>query len=152
MGDHSSELNIAGYLDKASRLFPNQKAIIPAKESSFSPRTFKDLNNETVRCSTLLHDKKIIKGDKVLLAVRPGYELILIAFSLFRIGAIPIIIDPGMGIKPFLKCIKNTKPDALIGVSMIFLLKLIYKSSFCSIRKNILIKNNHLDQQIKSIH
>tara|TARA_B100000282_G_scaffold293493_1_gene268915 strand:- start:3366 stop:5000 length:1635 start_codon:yes stop_codon:yes gene_type:complete len=152
VGDQSSELNIAGFLDKASRLFPNQKAIISAKESSFSPRTFKELNDETVRCSTFLHDKKIIKGDKVLLAVRPGYELILIAFSLFRIGAIPIIIDPGMGIKAFLKCIKNTKPDALIGVSMIFLLKFFFKSSFFSIRKNILIKNNHLDQQIKTIH
>ena len=72
MGDQSSELNIAGFLDKASRLFPNQKAIISAKESSFSPRTFKELNDETLRCSTILHDKKIIKGDKVLLPVRPG--------------------------------------------------------------------------------
>ena len=35
---------------------------------------------------------------------------------------------------------------------MIFLLKFIFKSSFFSIRKNILIRNNHLDQQIKTIH
>ena len=47
--------------------------------------------------------------------VRPGAELIILAFALFQIGAIPIVIDPGMGLKNFRACVLRSKPRALVG-------------------------------------
>ena len=48
--------------------------------------------------------------------VRPGAELIILAFALFQIGAIPIVIDPGMGLKNFRTCVLRSKPRAVVGI------------------------------------
>jgi olefin beta-lactone synthetase len=39
------------------------------------------------------------RGDRALVMVRPGLPLIAAAFALFKIGAVPVIIDPGMGLR-----------------------------------------------------
>ena len=112
MGENRSGQNIATLLGNASELSSDQTAIISAKEGAFEPRSFKELHDDVKDCATYLKLHGIAKGDQVLLAVKPGFQLILISFSLFFLGAIPIIIDPGMGLNAFLKCIKNTQPSA----------------------------------------
>ena len=108
MGENSPKLNIATHLSSASEISPDQIAIISAREGDFDPRSFKELHEDVKHCAAYLHFHGISKGDHVLLGVKPGFQLILISFSLFFLGAIPIIIDPGMGLNAFLKCIKNT--------------------------------------------
>lgn len=149
MGEEVFVENIASHLDKASKLFPDQTAILSAQPSLFEPRSFKELNLETIDCASYLSSQKISKGDTVLLAVKPGYQLILIAFSLFRIGAIPVIIDPGMGVKAFLRCIKSTKPNALIGIPLAHFLSKIFRKSFQSIQKKIVVSNNQFSKELK---
>ena len=46
-------------------------------------------------------------------------SLIVSCFALLYIGAIPVIIDPGMGLKSLLNCIKRTKPKNLLTVPVI---------------------------------
>lgn len=55
------------------------------------------------------------KRHRVLLAVRPGHELITCTFALLRLGAIPIIIDAGMGLRCFLSCARKAHPDFILG-------------------------------------
>jgi acyl-coenzyme A synthetase/AMP-(fatty) acid ligase len=38
-------------------------------------------------------------------------------FALFKAGAIPVLIDPGIGIKPLKTCLAQARPDAFIGVT-----------------------------------
>jgi acyl-CoA synthetase (AMP-forming)/AMP-acid ligase II len=42
--------------------------------------------------------------------VRPGLPLIAAVFGLFALGAVPVIIDPGMGLKSFLACVARSRP------------------------------------------
>ncbi len=149
MGENRSGQNIATLLGNASELSSDQTAIISAKEGAFEPRSFKELHDDVKDCAAYLKLHGIAKGDQVLLAVKPGFQLILISFSLFFLGAIPIIIDPGMGLNAFLKCIKNTQPSALIGISLMHLIGKFFPKSFQSVEKKILIKSKQFLNEIK---
>ena len=127
MGVGKIGVNIASHLGNVAKSSPDQPAIISAKKDTFEPRTFKELNQDVTACATYLYSCGIRQGDRVLLAVKPGFQLILTAFSLFYLGAIPVIIDPGMGLTAFLKCIKNTKPNAMVGVKLIHLIRVFFR-------------------------
>ena len=151
VGENRKDENIASHLANASDLSPNQPAIISAKRGEFKTRSFLELNTEVQLCATYLSKMGIGPGDQVLLAVKPGYQLILIAFSLFYLGAVPIIIDPGMGLRPFLNCIRNTKPSALIGVSLIHWMRKFIPSPFRSVTKRVVVRSKHFLKAIKKI-
>jgi acyl-CoA synthetase (AMP-forming)/AMP-acid ligase II len=48
--------------------------------------------------------------------VPPSAEFFALTFALFKVGAIPILIDPGMGIKNLKVCIAEAEPTAFIGI------------------------------------
>lgn len=58
------------------------------------------------------------RGTRVLLMLRPGRDLILTVFALFKMGAVPVVIDPGMGLKSFRSCVARTRPQALVGIPL----------------------------------
>ena len=142
MGEQTSHQNIANYLVTAQSEYPDEIAIISAKAGQFKPRSFKQLHREVAHCSTYFKSKGISKGDSVLLAVKPGYQLILIAFALFHLGAIPVIIDPGMGTKAFLKCVQNTRPIALVGIPLVHILSKFFPKAFRSVKKTVSVNQN----------
>ncbi len=41
--------------------------------------------------------------------VPPGIPLITLFYGLLRLGAVPVMIDPGMGFRAFLKCVATTR-------------------------------------------
>lgn len=70
---------------------------------------------------------------RVCLLLRPGLDFLPITFALFKLGAVPVLIDPGMGKENLLSSIKNTRPEALIGVGRAQFAKRIYAKYFKSI-------------------
>ena len=124
--------NIAVRLDQNASSFPNQKAIIDAKTKA--SLTFREVNQNSILIAQRLKKNNIKKGDKVLMFVRPNLNFPSLVFGLFRLGAIPIFIDPGMGRKNLLESISQVKPDHLIGEPIIHFLKIIFSKSFKSIK------------------
>ena len=66
--------------------------------------------------------------------VKPGLKLILLSFAMFRIGAVPVVIDPGMGLKNFLNCVRTTEPDALVGIPLAHAVKAVFRKPFSSVK------------------
>ena len=62
-------------------------------------------------------------GVHTLLLLKNSAEFVASVFALFRIGAIPILIDPGMGLRRFLKVIEEVQPEGLVGIPRVFALK-----------------------------
>ena len=62
--------------------------------------------------------------------VRPGLDLIRVVFALFKMGAVPIVIDPGMGLKKFLRCVRHSKPMALVGIAPAIWSARLFRPSF----------------------
>ena len=121
---------------------PTKRPLFQLNTGQFKSRSFKQLHKEVTLCSTYFKSKGISKGDSVLLAVKPGYQLILIAFALFHLGAVPVIIDPGMGTKAFLKCVQNTRPIALVGIPLIHILSKLFPRAFRSVKKTVSVNQN----------
>jgi acyl-CoA synthetase (AMP-forming)/AMP-acid ligase II len=68
------------------------------------------------------------------LMVKPGLEFFVLIFSLFKIGAVPVVVDPGMGLRRMLGCLAESKAAALIGIAPAHLLRMIYPKFFKTVR------------------
>lgn len=55
-------------------------------------------------------------GTRVALMVPPSVELIQLVYALFQLGAVPVLIDPGMGLKNIGKCLDEAEPSVFIGI------------------------------------
>ena len=72
--------NIASRLKETSVRLPNGRAILCAN-GKFPEKSFSELYRDVRACSAFLKDKGIERGDKVLLFVRSGYELICLLYT-----------------------------------------------------------------------
>jgi olefin beta-lactone synthetase len=142
--------NLVSHLAETAKRSPNQTAIFSASNDNVTKRNFKELNEDVSQCATYLQAKGLIKGQKALLFVKPGYELTVLAFSAIYLGVIPVIIDPGMGFRSVLSCIRSTKPDILIGVPLVVWMSFFFKNSFKTVHTKIRISKNFLHQHIFS--
>lgn len=57
------------------------------------------------------------RGVRTALMLTPGLDFFAMFFALFKAGAVPVLIDPGIGIKPLKTCLTEAWPDAFIGVT-----------------------------------
>ncbi|MDB6167280.1 MAG: AMP-dependent synthetase and ligase [Verrucomicrobia bacterium] len=78
--------------------------------------TFAELDAEVSAWGAKLARAGVRAGDRTLVLVKPGLPLIASIFALFRAGAVPVVIDPGMGLGNFLSCVARSRPRALVGV------------------------------------
>jgi len=131
-------MNIANRIEIQAKQRPDQDAVrFPVKSGNYQylyeKLSFKELDELSMHYANALTEKGIKDGDKVLLFVKPSLDFPALTFALFKMGAIPILIDPGMGKKNLLKAIESAKPNALIAVPEVHLIRLFYKKAFKSI-------------------
>jgi acyl-coenzyme A synthetase/AMP-(fatty) acid ligase len=69
--------------------------------------------------------------------VKQGLPLIAAVFALFKLGAVPIVIDPGMGRKSFLRCVARSRPRALVGIPLAQILSRIFFRTFWSVKVRV---------------
>lgn len=124
-------MNIADEFFSTAKNLPNKVAIRFKNES----KTFSELENDIHAFANGLSKEGSIKGKKVLVFLRPGLHFPAIVFSLFKVGAIPVFIDPGMGLKNLLQAVKEVAPEILIAEPIVFALRILFKNSFISVTK-----------------
>jgi acyl-CoA synthetase (AMP-forming)/AMP-acid ligase II len=103
----------------------------------YRERTFAQLDSDVDACARLMEAEGIERGTRALLMVRQGLELIVCTFALLKVGAVPVVIDPGMGLKSFLACVKRTQPEALVGIPLAHRLSRIFRGSFSSVTSRL---------------
>jgi acyl-coenzyme A synthetase/AMP-(fatty) acid ligase len=96
---------------------------------------FEALNRETNAVALYLQSRGVVRGQRVLMMVRPGWDLIAVVFALFKLGAVPIVIDPGMGLKSFRACVAQSHPETLIGIRRATWVARVFKQDFSSVQK-----------------
>ncbi len=109
----SDIVNISRPLTELARLQPDRAAIIfPPEERSL---TFRELDEESDRVAHGLGRIGIGRGMRVALLVPPSPELFSVTFALFKAGAVPVFIDPGIGAANMKGCLAEAEPEAFIG-------------------------------------
>ena len=138
--DPKPRLNVAAWLPARAQERPYQRALIhPEGRNQLGKRTYSHLTYGQLDAlcdayATGLTEQGVRQGMRVLMLVSQGMELIALTFALFKIGAVPVMIDPGMGRKPFLACVEDSKPEAMIGIPRAFAAKRLFGKSFKTIK------------------
>ena len=136
----SDVCNIAAHLPRMAARVPDQSAvIIPSGRQAdgqtvYTHLTFRALEELSNRYANGLVAGGIQRGMRTLLMVRPGKEFIGLVFAMFKVGAVPVMIDPGMGVKRLLECVRGVAPQALVGIPPAQLMRVIRRGAFGSVR------------------
>ncbi len=77
--------------------------------------TFAGLDEESGRLAAGLECLGLAPGERAALMVPPSLEFFALAFALFRLGAVPVFIDPGLGLSGVGRCLEEAAPKAFIG-------------------------------------
>ena len=132
-----TSFNIAASLAYWAKETPSQSAIIEMRNKT--QVTFKQLDKETGLIASGLLQSGMKKGDRVLLMVPYGTQFVTLAFALFKAGAVPVLIDPGMGKKNVLHCIKQSEPRGMIAIPLAHAIKTLIPSAFKSIQLSVTV-------------
>ncbi|WP_422931660.1 fatty acid CoA ligase family protein [Singulisphaera sp. PoT] len=78
--------------------------------------TFLELDALSDRMARGLRTIGIDRGVRTVVMVKPSVDFFALTFALFKLGAVPVLIDPGMGFKNLKQCIREAAPEAFIGI------------------------------------
>jgi olefin beta-lactone synthetase len=140
MTSESPLCNIAARLRTMAGRVPAKEAVVFPEgrdaEGSviYTHLTFAELDRASDGYARGFERIGIGRGVKTLLMVKPSLEFISLTFALFKVGAVPVLIDPGMGRKRLLHCIAEVQPEALIGIPLAHVARLLFARSFRSLK------------------
>ena len=106
--------------------------------------TFAALANRTRAYARGFRRIGVEPGMRTVLMVRPGIDFLPLAFALFRIGAVPVLIDPGMSRSNLLGCVAQVRPAAFVGIPLAHLVRLVFRRYFRTVRINVTIGRKFL--------
>lgn len=132
--------NVGEFLPRAATRHPEQKALIFKRGSRYESWTFAQLDARVDGYAHALQRRGVAPRQNVLLMVR-GAEFVALTFAVFKLGAVPALIDPGMGLQGVLSCIRQLKPEALVAIRAVHVLRFIYPRSFRSVKHAIVAES-----------
>lgn len=140
--------NVARYLSEAARSEPAAPALMvprgrdPDGSIRYQVLDRAGLDLEADAWARRMGDAGIGQGMRVLLMVRPGLSLTAICFALFKVGAVPVVIDPGMGLRAFLRCVQRSRPEAVVGITAAILVSRLFFLRFRSVQIRVRVAND----------
>ena len=128
--------NIAAYLPKGAAKHPNADAVVvPGRRAGeWNSTTYAQLEALSNRIAGGLRAQGVKKGMRACVFVKPGPELIAITYALFKLGAIPVLADPGMGRERLLSAVERMAPEVFIGIPLAHAVRKVFATSFKSVR------------------
>jgi acyl-CoA synthetase (AMP-forming)/AMP-acid ligase II len=137
---NSNFANIASYLSQAAKNQPYKRAVVyPAGRDksgriAYSHLTFLQLDQESDNLAHGLKAAGIARATRTVLMVKPSIDFFALIFAIFKTGAVPVVVDPGMGIRRMVSCFKSTRPQAFIGIPPAHVLRTLYPKFFKTVR------------------
>ncbi|MFW2331333.1 MAG: fatty acid CoA ligase family protein [Nitrospinota bacterium] len=134
--------NIAVKFDETAARLKDKTALIEQHSSNIDRKfSFQELKEDSDRYVAGFKSIGIKSNDRVLIAIKPSFEFVVVTLALFKVGAIVIFIDPGMGKSNLLNCVKLSAPSSLIGINKAIAARYIYRSHFKSVEHVIKSEN-----------
>jgi acyl-CoA synthetase (AMP-forming)/AMP-acid ligase II len=162
--DHNNDIvNIAAYLNRAAETHPYKRAVVyPAGRDkhgrvTYAHLTFLQLDQESDYLAHGLEAAGITRGIRTVLMVRPSIEFFALIFAIFKTGAVPVVVDPGMGIRRMLACFKSTRPQAFIGIPLAHVVRTVFPGFFKTVKTWVTVGRRwfwggHTLKQIRHSH
>src|SRR5687767_3680965 len=113
-------VNIASYLPRMAARQPDKRAIVFPEgrdargRVAYTQLSYRQLDEEANRLARGFLAAGVQRGSRAILMVRPSLEFVSIAYALFKIAAVPVFVDPGMGLRGMLSCFREAQPVAFV--------------------------------------
>lgn len=124
-GGMTDTANIAAALPQLARERPDQIAMrCPGRNGRYEVElTYAQLDARSDAIAAGLGKRGIVRGTRTVVMVRPTPEFFLLMFALFKAGAIPVLVDPGIDKRALKQCLDEAAPEAFIGIPLAMLAK-----------------------------
>ena len=116
--------NIASHVAVMAKKQPDTTAVVMQKNGQ--QLTYQQLEECSNTIARGLYAAGINKGTRTVLMVKPSLEFFILVFALFKVGAIIVLVDPGIGIKNLRNCLNAVQPQAFIGNPTAHLARLLF--------------------------
>jgi len=80
--------------------------------------SYRELEDRSNAIAAGLAKAGIVRGIRTVVMVRPSPEFFLLMFALFKIGAVPVLVDPGIARSALKQCLDEAQPEAFIGIPL----------------------------------
>lgn len=117
-------MNLYEHLRRVAESTPERIAVVAPRMDSepagleHESISFGDIDRRTGPIAGGLREQGVERGDRVVLMVPVSIELYVVVAALFRLGAVPVLLDPWMGVDRMADCIRRTEPRAFVGVPL----------------------------------
>lgn len=112
--------NIAASLPRLARERPDQIAMrCPGRDGRYDiALSYAQLDARSDAIAAGLAKRGIVRGTRTVLMVRPTPEFFLLMFALFKAGAVPVLVDPGIDKRALRQCLDEAQAAAFIGIPL----------------------------------
>lgn len=117
--------NIAAVLPRLARERPDQIAIRcpgtcgPDGLARYDVAlSYRELDARSDAIAAGLAAYGIGRGVRTVVMVRPSPAFFLLMFALFKAGAVPVLVDPGIDKRALKQCLDEAQPQAFIGIPL----------------------------------
>lgn len=124
-GQMNSPSNIAAALPRLAAERPDQIALrCPGTRGADGlarydqTLTYAALDRRSDAMAAGLAGHGIGRGTRTVVMVRPSPEFFLLMFALFKAGAVPVLVDPGIDKRALRQCLDEAQPQAFIGIPL----------------------------------
>ncbi len=132
-----TDLNVSIHLTRLAQSEPNRAAIHFPVGRDYQTITFAELDLLSSQLASGLLKLGFERGMRTVLMVPPSREFFALTFALFKAGIVPVMIDPGMGIRNLGKCLAQAKPTGFIGIPKAHLARRILGWSRGTIQRTV---------------
>ncbi len=142
----ANTVNIAAVLPRIAAERPEQPAMrCPGKPGpdGFARYdvvlSYGDLDARSNAIAAGLQAYGIVRGMHTVVMVRPSPEFFLLMFALFKLGAVPVLIDPGIDRSALKQCLDEAAPEAFIGIPLAQFGRRVFGWGLKSIRRVVTV-------------
>lgn len=101
--------------------------------------TYRELDAWSDTIAQRLAASGVGTGTRTIVLVLPSPELYAIMFGLLKIGAVAVVIDPGMGVRKMLRCLRAVDAEAFIGIPPAHALRVLFRRGFRTVRTTVTV-------------
>jgi acyl-CoA synthetase (AMP-forming)/AMP-acid ligase II len=105
----------------------------------YSHLTYRQLDEDSDRIARGLARARIARGARAAVMVRPGLDFFALVFALFKAAVVPVMIDPGIGLKSLGRCLDEAEPEVFIGITRALIARRMLGWGKRSVRRLILV-------------
>ena len=75
-----------------------------------------DARSDAIAAGLAAHG--VVRGTRTVVMVRPSPAFFLLMFALFKAGAVPVLVDPGIDRRALRQCLDEARPEAFVGIPL----------------------------------